>query len=131
MDMKNGAYITRPLAGPNLFPQSVRSANQKNQPGHSSSTAASVNGSLPIGKHCAIAEDRNLINRSSESGDEDDKYSAKLSNVDIYESSCYDMILLKEDLKNTNWLHSIEGKSNQGPIFDNGLEPLPEPFTPL
>ncbi|KAL2557593.1 hypothetical protein Fot_02332 [Forsythia ovata] len=131
MDIKNGAHNTRPLAGSNLFPQSIRSTNQKSQPGHSSSAAASVNGSLPFGKHGAIAENRDLINRYSESRNENAKSSAKLSNVDIYESSRYDMILLKEDLKNTNWLHSVEDKSDQEPIFDNGLEPLPEPFSPL
>lgn len=59
------------------------------------------------------------------------RLSAKLSEMDIYESSRYDTILLKEDLKNTNWLHSFDGKSDQGPLFDNGFEPLPEPFDPL
>lgn len=58
-------------------------------------------------------------------------HSAKLTEVDIYESSRYDAILLKEDLNNTNWLHSIDDKSDQGPIFDNGFEPLPEPFGPV
>ena len=56
------------------------------------------------------------------------RHSAKLSEVDIYESSRYDTILLKEDLKNTNWLHSIDDKTDQGPIFDHGFESLPEPF---
>lgn len=57
-------------------------------------------------------------------------YSAKLAEVDVYESSRYDAMLLKEDLKNTNWLHSVDDKSDQGPIFDNGFGPLPEPFGP-
>ncbi|XP_022890873.1 mucin-5AC-like isoform X2 [Olea europaea var. sylvestris] len=131
MDIKNGANGTRPLTGSNLYPQSIRSANQKSQSSHSTSSAASVNGTLPFGKHDTIAENRNTINRFSESGNEDDKSSAKLSNVDIYESSRYDMILRKEDSKNTNWLHSVEDESDQEPIFDNGLEPPPEPFSPL
>lgn len=130
MDIKNGANSSRPLTGSNLYPQSIRSTNRKSQSSHLTSAAVSVNGTLPFGKH-AIAENMNSINRSTESGNEDDKSSAKLSNADIYESSRYDMILLKEDLKNTNWLHSVEDKSDQEPIFDNGLEPLPEPFSPL
>lgn len=60
--------------------------------------------------------------------DDGGRYSSRLGEVDIYESSRYDAILLKEDLKNTNWLHSIDDKFDQGPIFDNGFESLPEPF---
>lgn len=41
------------------------------------------------------------------------------------------MILLKEDMKNANWLHSIDDKSDQGLLFDNGFGLLPEPFDPL
>ncbi|KAL8038901.1 hypothetical protein ABFX02_10G001500 [Erythranthe guttata] len=124
MDIRNGNNGFRPLTGSNLFPQSIRSTNQKTQQG-----AASPNGSLSISSNGAIAENGH---RFSESGSEEDKYqySAKLTNIDIYESSRYDMILLKEDLKNANWLHSIDDKSDQGSIFDNGFE-LPEPFEPL
>lgn len=70
------------------------------------------------------------MNRFSENGNGEEKLrlSAKLTDVDIYESSRYDTILLKEDLKNTNWLHSVDDKSDQGAIFDNGFETLPEPF---
>ncbi|KAK9067767.1 hypothetical protein SSX86_011878 [Deinandra increscens subsp. villosa] len=59
-------------------------------------------------------------------------HSSKLSSeVDIYESSRYEAILLKEDLKNTSWLHSADEKIDEGPLFDNGFESLPEPFGPL
>lgn len=77
-----------------------------------------------------MLENGNNIDRYAENGMESDgaRHSAKLSEVDIYESSRYDAILLKEDLKNTNWLHSIDDKTDQGPIFDNGFEALPEPF---
>lgn len=76
-----------------------------------------------------MPENRNSINRAAECGSDfhDGRYSAKLSEVDIYESSRYDVILLKEDLKNTNWLHSIDDKSDLVSISD-GFEPLPEPF---
>ena len=76
-------------------------------------------------------ENESYFSRAVESRREanDGRYSAKLSEaVDICESSRYDAILLKEDLKNTNWLHSIDDKSDQGTFFDNGFEPLPEPF---
>ncbi|GJW66425.1 hypothetical protein Tco_0120849 [Tanacetum coccineum] len=58
--------------------------------------------------------------------------SSKLSSkVDIYKSSRYDAILLKEDFKNTSWLHSVDDKIDEGSFFDNGFELLPEPFGPL
>ncbi|KAL1549041.1 sporozoite surface protein 2 [Salvia divinorum] len=116
MDIRNGNNGFR---GSNLFPQSIRSSNQKVHPG-----TAPGNGSLSVADNSS---------RFSESGSEEDKSQscAKLSSIDIYESSRYDMILLKEDLKNTNWLHSIDDKSDQGSIFDNGFELLPEPFDPL
>lgn len=124
-DIRSGSNGFRPVTGSNLFPQSIRSTNQKTQSG-----AASGTGSLSISRNGPIAENGN---RFSESGSEEDKSqsSAKLTNIDIYESSRYDMILLKEDLKNANWLHSLDDKSDQGSIFDNGFELLPEPFDPL
>ena len=47
---------------------------------------------------------------------------------DLCGSSRYDSLLLKEDSKNMNWLHSIEDNSDQSPGFDHRFEPLPEPF---
>ncbi|GFY82497.1 hypothetical protein Acr_02g0007370 [Actinidia rufa] len=80
----------------------------------------------------AISEDGDYHIRSPENVTKDHyRLSAKVTDMDIYESSRYDAILLKEDLKNTNWLHSVDGKSDQGLIFDNGFELLPEPFDPL
>lgn len=59
-------------------------------------------------------------------------HSSKLSSeFDMYESSRYDAILLKEDLKNMSWLHSADDKIDDVSLFDNGFEPLPEPFGPL
>lgn len=79
------------------------------------------------GDYC---ENGNGTTRAAENGSDsrDGRYSTKLSEVDIYESSRYDAIFLKEDLNNTNWLHSIDDKLDQGSIFDNGFESLPEPF---
>lgn len=107
MDIRNGGI--RPLSGSALFPQSIRSGNPRMQSGHASSGPGSKNG---------------LSNNGS-------SYSSKIMEVDTYESSRYDAILLKEDVKNTSWLHSVEEKSDGCPLFDNGFELLPEPFGPL
>ncbi|XP_073311763.1 uncharacterized protein [Primulina huaijiensis] len=125
MDIKSSSNLSRPVTVSNLFPQSIRSSNHKTH-----LSAASGNGCIPISRYGDIAENGNHINSFSESGSEEDKHpsSAKLANIDIYESSRYDMILLKEDLKNMSWLHSIDDKSDEGSLFDNGFERLPEPF---
>ncbi|XP_021684355.2 uncharacterized protein LOC110667727 isoform X2 [Hevea brasiliensis] len=121
MDIKNGTGSTRALSGTTLFPQSIRSAS-RTQSVRSMSAPESINNG-------DILENGNNMSRPAENGIEaiDGRYYAKLSEVDNYESSRYDTILL-EDLKNTNWLHSIDDKSDQGAIFDNGFESLPEPF---
>lgn len=90
-----------------------------------------MNGGLQTRSNGVVYENGNNMNRLVENGTEANGgglYSAKLTDVDIYESSRYDAILLKEDLKNTNWLHSLDDKLDEGPIFDNGFEHLPEPF---
>ncbi|PSS32769.1 Protein Ycf2 like [Actinidia chinensis var. chinensis] len=129
MDIRNGAGGIRPLSGTTLFPQSIRPANPKHQTSRASSAPASVNGNLPMYNNGVISENGDYLIRSPENGMKDHyRLSAKVTDLDIYESSRYDSILLKEDLKNTNWLHSVDGKSDQGLIFDNGFELLPEPF---
>ncbi|XVF84142.1 hypothetical protein PTKIN_Ptkin17bG0001900 [Pterospermum kingtungense] len=133
MDIRNGTGSIRSLSSTTLFPQSIRSATAKNQSLRSLSASNSFNsnGSSGSFKNGDLCENGNSIYRSGENGSDfhDGRYSAKLSEVDIYESSRYDAILLKEDLKNTNWLHSIDDdKSDQASIFGNGFEPLPEPF---
>ncbi|KAA3484200.1 sialidase-like [Gossypium australe] len=132
MDIRNGTGSVRSLSGTTLFPQSIRSASVKTQTLRSLSTSDSVNsnGSSCSMKNGDYSENGNSTMRAAENGSDshDGRYSAKLSEVDIYESSRYDAIFLKEDLKNTNWLHSIDDKLDQGSIFDNGFESLPEPF---
>ncbi|XP_039000232.1 cell wall protein RBR3-like isoform X2 [Hibiscus syriacus] len=132
MDIRNGSGNIRSLSGTTLFPQSIRSAPAKTQSLRSLSTSDSFNsnGSASSLKNGDYSEKGNSIMRYAENGSDgrDGRYSAKLSEVDIYESSRYDAILLKEDLKNMNWLHSIDDISDQGSIFDNGFESLPEPF---
>ncbi|XP_059641713.1 uncharacterized protein LOC132283721 [Cornus florida] len=136
MDIRNGTSRIRPVSGTTLFPQSIRSGNPKcqKQTGHALSAPAFVNGNIPVSNNNGfISENGNYISRSPENGTEEynHRFSTKVSELDVYESSRYDAILLKEDLKDMNWLHSVDDKSDQGPIFDNGFEPLPEPFGPL
>ncbi|KAG5248375.1 flocculation protein [Salix suchowensis] len=129
MDIRNGTASTRLHSGTTLFPQSIRSAIPKTHAVRSRSAPESINnGNLQNGD---VLENESYFSRAVEIRREanDGRYSAKLSEAaDICESSRYDAILLKEDLKNTNWLHSIDDKSDQGTFFDNGFEPLPEPF---
>ncbi|PNS99542.2 hypothetical protein POPTR_016G139500v4 [Populus trichocarpa] len=130
MDLRNGTGSTRSLSSTTLFPQSIRSATPKTHPARSRSAPESINnGNLQNGD---VLENESYFSRATEirrEANDGQRYSAKLSEVvDICESSRYDAILLKEDLKNTDWLHSVDDKSDQGPFFDNGFEPLPEPF---
>ncbi|KAK9124789.1 hypothetical protein Sjap_014391 [Stephania japonica] len=138
MDIRHGSANgnIRSLSGTAIFPQSMRSAMSKGQPARPFETLVAVNGNgappylggnmsmLEIGNHDVRSQDGNA--------DEDVKrLSAKVSDLDIYESSRYDALLLREDAKNTNWLHSIDDKSDEGSIFDNRFDILPEPFDPF
>ncbi|KAJ6362765.1 hypothetical protein OIU78_003038 [Salix suchowensis] len=127
MDIRNGTGSARPLSSTTLFPQSIRSSTPKSQYFRSQSTSESINNGNS--QNGVVLDNETRFSRAAEIRHEanDGRYSAKLSNVDIYESSRYDGISL-EDLKNTNWLHSIDDESDQGPFFDNGSESLPEPF---
>ncbi|KAJ4893160.1 Uncharacterized protein Rs2_19954 [Raphanus sativus] len=119
MDIRNGKSNGCALSTTTLFPQSIRQASSKIQPirsvhNHSDSISSSS------------AENGNEANEGR-------RLMGKLSDMDMYESSRYDALLLKEDVKNTNWLHSIDDRSSDhGLMFDNGgFELLPEPFGPL
>ncbi|CAL0328374.1 unnamed protein product [Lupinus luteus] len=140
MDIRNSSGNLRALSNTTLFPQSIRTSttpSPKSQSHRVSSAPASINmnGSLVSSNNRVATFDvRNNINRNTmingrEVLDERQHNSAKLSEVvDIYESSRYDALLLKEDLKNTDWLHSADDKCDQDSIFGNGFEHLPEPF---
>ncbi|KAI3909044.1 hypothetical protein MKX01_025012 [Papaver californicum] len=144
MDIRNGSTGGgRSLSGISVFPQSVRSgmakggvglqrgarvldsypprsssSNNVRTPGHSNAPSMSDNGSISCLDMSQDGEAEEVASR----------FTGKLSEPDIYDSSRYDMLLLKEDLKNTNWLQTIDDKSD---IFDQPFEPLPEPFDPL
>ncbi|GLT29171.1 hypothetical protein SLA2020_040530 [Shorea laevis] len=129
MDIRNGTGSIRQLSGTTLFPQSIRSATVKTQSARTLNASDTIrnNGRMHNG---AISENGSNISKPVENSSEvnDLQYSSRLSEVDIYESSRYDAILFKEDSKNTNWLHNVDDKTDQGPVFDNASEPLPEPF---
>ncbi|OVA17313.1 hypothetical protein BVC80_1837g115 [Macleaya cordata] len=138
MDIRNGSGSIRSLSGTTLFPQSVRSGMPKGQrarvsdPPHSISSSS--NGRTPSHSYAAtISDNGSCFDRSQDGETEevDSRLSGTVGEPDIYESSRYDTILLKEDLKNTNWLHSFDDKPDMGLIFDQPFEPLPEPFDPL
>ena len=89
---------------------------------NSKSPSLSSNGS--------IVENGSFASRLHENGKKEEigRMFGRLTAADMYESTRYDAILLKEDLKNTTWLHSVDDMSDQCSIFENGFEPLPEPF---
>ncbi|KAL2330505.1 hypothetical protein Fmac_018086 [Flemingia macrophylla] len=126
MDIRNSSGNIRSLSSTTLFPQSIRTSTPKSQSHRVSSAPASVD---MKGNNGASFDVGNGNNRSVIKGREVDErqHSAKLSEVDIYESSRYDALLFKEDLRNTNWLHGADDKCDQA-LFDNGFEHLPEPF---
>ncbi|KAI3869186.1 hypothetical protein MKW92_022478 [Papaver armeniacum] len=145
MDIRTGSTGGgRSLSGISVFPQSVRSgmakggvglqrgtrvldsypprstnSNNVRTPGHSNAPSMSDNGSVSCLDMSQDGETEEIASR----------FTGKLSEPDIFDSSRYDMLLLKEDLKNTNWLQTMDDKSD---LFDHQpFEPLPEPFDPL
>ncbi|RZB53090.1 flocculation protein FLO11-like [Glycine soja] len=131
MDIRNSSGNIRSLSSTTLFPQSIRTSTSKSHRVSSAPASVDMNGSMISSKNGANFDvgngiDRNMMMKGRDADER--QYSAKLSEVDIYESSRYDALLFKEDLKNTNWLHGADDKCDQGPIFDNGFEHLPEPF---
>jgi len=126
-----------------LFPQSIRSTTTKGRPARKSDPV------VPLGNDDSMAENGSYNGtispdcRSStsialsENGDfalaskspDRESLSTRDSELDLHGSSRYDAFMLKEeDSKNMCWLHSVEDKSDQSPVFDHRFEPLPEPF---
>ncbi|PIA46133.1 hypothetical protein AQUCO_01600418v1 [Aquilegia coerulea] len=134
MDIRLGSGNIRPSPGSTVFPQSIRPGTGN---GHSARVAdvpvsVSSNGGTPTINNLTILDNGNC-NISSHDGEfeaNNGRFSARLSSLDIYESSRYDAILLKEDSKNTNWL-TVDDKSDQGFMYDHRFDLLPEPFDPL
>lgn len=131
------------IRGASLFPHSIRSSTAKGRParmsdpGHQNSNSEhdtyTDNGS--INGHFSSDSNGALSHYGGSSTDSPDRESIGTkdtsSELDIYGSSRYEEMLLREDAQNTDWLHSVDDKSDQSPVFDHRFEPLPEPFGPL
>ncbi|XP_042509893.1 endochitinase A-like isoform X2 [Macadamia integrifolia] len=129
MDIRNGTGSIRSLSGTTLFPQSIRSTVPKFPSARALRTSSSVssNSDQPGSSNGSTTENGNQ-SLDGDAEENNGQPSTELSEPDIFESSHYDAILLKEDSKNTNWLVSADDKSDQGLIFDHRFEPLPELF---
>lgn len=125
-----------------LLPQSIRSTATKGRPARKSDPVVplghddamfengSCNGTLSpdCRSSVGIAPSENGDAAASKSPDRESLVTRD-SEQDLHGSSRYDTFMLKEeDSKNMNWLHSVEDKSDQSPVFDHRFEPLPEPF---
>ena len=131
------------IRGASLFPQSIRSAAAKvrparaSDPGHGISNSdhhytdngSSVNGLLSGDSNGALSRNGGSSTDSPDRGSIGTKET--LGELDIYGSSRYESMLLREDVRNTSWLHGFDDKPDQSPLFDHRFEPLPEPFSPL
>ncbi|KAG0539918.1 hypothetical protein BDA96_03G363600 [Sorghum bicolor] len=130
------------IRGTSLFPHSIRSTTTKGRPARTSDPGHSVsngdryftdNGSSN-GHFSGDSSGALSHNGGSSIGSPDrETFGTKevLSELDIYANSRYEAMLLKEDTKNMSWLHNVDDKSDQSPVFDHRFEPLPEPFGPL
>ncbi|PAN18962.1 hypothetical protein PAHAL_3G238400 [Panicum hallii] len=131
------------IRGASLFPQSIRSAAAKarparaSDPGHGISNGdrhyadngSSVNGHLSGDSNGAPSRNGGSSTASPDRASVGTKET--LSELDMYGSSRYEAMLLREDARNTSWLHGFDDKPDQSPLFDHRFEPLPEPFSPL
>ncbi|ONK61742.1 uncharacterized protein A4U43_C08F33100 [Asparagus officinalis] len=139
MDIRQGMSGIRASS---LFPQSIRSASTKGRPVRKSdpvvplasddgiADSGSYNGTMSpdCRSNFAPSENGDFTAAPSKSPDRD-SVSARDSELDVHGGTRYDAFMLKEeDSKNMNWLHSVEDKSDQSPVFDHRFEPLPEPF---
>jgi hypothetical protein len=127
------------IRGASLFPHSIRSTTTKSRPARASDPGHCIsngdrcftdNGSSN-GHFSGDSNGTLSHNGGSSIGSPDSGKKEVLSELDIYANSRYDAMLLKEDSKNMSWLHSVDDKSDQSPVFDHRFEPLPEPFGPL
>ncbi|KAM0953833.1 hypothetical protein DsansV1_C01g0004141 [Dioscorea sansibarensis] len=125
------------IRGTSLFPHSIRS-NPKSRTVQTSDMkvpVVDIRANRNSNGHGMGSEDHN--GAMLENGDnmlrspDGESFMTRANEPDPYGSYRYDAILLKEDSKNMNWLHSVEDKSDQSPEFDHRFEPLPEPFSPL
>ncbi|KAJ6806452.1 mucin-5AC-like [Iris pallida] len=129
MDIRQGMGGIRASS---LFPQSIRSTTARGHPARKSDPVVPLtsdeysleNGSCSGTFSPAYSLGDFSVTRSPDR----DSIATRESDMDVHRSSRCDALLLKEeDSKNTSWLHNVEDKSGQSPVFDHRFEPLPEP----
>ncbi|KAJ4767087.1 mucin-5AC-like protein [Rhynchospora pubera] len=122
------------IRGASVFPHSIRSNATKGRPARMSDPTANSRAS-DLHSENGSCNGTNSDNSKSTANNSPDRnimlLKETLNELDLYGSSRYDAMLLREDVKSTNWLHAIDDKSDQSPVFDHRFEPLPEPFGPL
>lgn len=127
------------IRGASLYPQSIRSAPPKVRSARMADPVVAVtsddnfaenddcNGTISGESSGSLSNGLHPITRLSERENMLTEFNHE---IDPYGSYRYDL-LLKEDYKDTNWLHTVDDKSDQSSLFDHRFEPLPEPFDPL
>ncbi|XP_008803007.2 mucin-2-like [Phoenix dactylifera] len=128
------------IRGASLFPRSIRSAAPKGRPARMSEpivpltsdedSAENGNCNETFSGDCNRSVSYNGDSMSRSPDRESLRTRESVGELDLDGSYQYDAMLMKEDSKNTSWLHSVEDKSDQSP-FDHRFEPPPEPFDPL
>ncbi|KAG8085935.1 hypothetical protein GUJ93_ZPchr0010g9736 [Zizania palustris] len=132
------------IRGASLFPHSVRSTAGKarpvrmSDPGHTISNRDQhyADNNSSINGHFSGGSNNGALSRNGGSStDSPDRGSIgtkeTLSDLDMYGSSRYEAMLLREDARNMSWLHGFDDKPDQSPLYDHRFEPLPEPFSLL
>lgn len=128
------------IRGASIFPHSVRSTVPKGP------TLRSSEAIVPVSNDESLSENGSYngafsggfngtgfssISASTKSPDRDSLMMERINGLDLYGSYRYDAVLMKDDVKNTSWLLSVDDKSDQGSLFDHRFEPPPELFDPL
>ncbi|CAL9065217.1 uncharacterized protein LOC135677798 [Musa acuminata AAA Group] len=128
------------IRGASVFPHSIQSTMSSGRTVRASKTTVPVtNGGILVenGGHKGTSGAFNgavscNMNTGSRSSDWENLMTReRMDDADLHGSHKYDVILMKEDLKNTSWLLGADDKSDQGSVFDHRFEPLPELFDPL
>ncbi|CAA7019312.1 unnamed protein product [Microthlaspi erraticum] len=108
LEARNGKGGTNPFSSTMLYPHSIRSSSLR--------------------KRCDSSEGSSSSNHEEEEG----KSLTKEGNTDQKKDSArYEALLDVKDVKDTNWLLTLDDETNPSLIFDNAFDSPPEPFSPL
>jgi len=108
LEARNGKGSTNPFSSTMLYPHSIRSSSLR--------------------KRCDSSEGSSSSNHEEEEG----KSLTKEGNTENKKDSArYEALLDVKDVKDTNWLLTLDDETNPSLIFDNAFDSPPEPFSPL